>query len=326
MFVVYESITQLPEIWDEVVEGNIFLKLSMLTYLEVVNPCGQRYYLDSDNGIAFVSYKLKLDLFTFSSKLRLQVPVNIIGIPMSVSNCGYHVASEEALTELYRYVKDLKGLYVILNSENELPLPSGNTLPTCKLDIKWHNFEEYLEAMRSNYRYRVNKAMRKFSDIEVKEMKNNSCFDDSLYNLYLEVHENSKEKLERLPIGFFKTFPSKIFQFKLRGEPVAFVQLMEDKEKLIFLFGGFKHSVNLEYDIYINILLFIINQGITGGFKHIDLGQTSEETKLKLGAVLHKKNMFVYHSNPVFNFIIKRFINSFSYKGYKVQHSVFKEE
>ena len=43
-----------------------------------------------------------------------------------------------------------------------------------------------------------------------------------------------------------------------------------------------KHKLNHDYDIYISLLLKIIEYGIKNKFKIIDFGQTADEAKLKL--------------------------------------------
>lgn len=324
MFKVYSTVNELPPAWDDMMGEDIFLNRGSLMNLAILNSCHQTYHIDEENRIAFVNYKLYLNLFTFSKFLSLKVPVNVIGVPMSVSKCGYYAEDEAALIKLADYIKGLGGFQVILNSEEAIDMPKGTTLPECRLDISWSNIEEYLSSLRSNYRYRVKKAIKKLSDIEVEELNNNCCFDQSMYELYEEVYNNSKAKLEKLDIKFFKNYPSKIFKFTIEEKPVAFIQLVEDNEELIFLFGGFKHELNKKYDLYMNMLLKIIQYGTDNGFKSINLGQTSEETKLKLGAYQRKNHMYAHHRNPIINFIINTFIEDFSYKEYDVVHRVFK--
>jgi len=75
-----------------------------------------------------------------------------------------------------------------------------------------------------------------------------------------------------------------------------------------------------------NMLLLIIRYGIENGYKCIDLGQTAEETKMKLGALQQPKSMYIHHSNPVLSILFDRLAGRFSYKHYEIVHTVFKGE
>ena len=326
MFKVYNDAGNLPEMWDDLAGDNPFLKRDALQSLEQLNPCSQSYHLNQENKIALVSYKFKIDLLTFSKYLSFKIPVNIIGIPMSVSKCGYSICGQSNKADISKYVRSLKGFYLILNSDDELNFAKGSTLPTCKIAIVWDSFDDYLQSMRSHYRHRVKKALRRFSNIQVEALQENKLFDENMYSLYLNVYEKSSEKLEKMPMRFFKNYPSKIFTFKDNSEVIGFIQLVENGDELIFLFGGFKHRLNLKYDLYMNMLLLIVRYGIENGYRRIDLGQTAEETKLKLGALQRPKSMYLHHSNPVFSILFGKLAGRFSYKHYKVTHTVFKGE
>ena len=325
MFKIYENATNLPGIWDEIAGENNFLRKEILIKLEEINPCNQQYHLNSQEKIALVSYKLKLNLFTFTKYLSLTIPTNIIGLPMSVSKSGFAIQGQNNEGTLSEYINSLQGFYLVLNANEQLKLAKGHTLPTCKLDIRWESLDQYLASMRSHYRYRLKRAVKKFCDIEVEELEDNRFFNEEMYELYLNVYQRSNEKLEKLDIGFFKNFPAKIFKFTLEGKAVAFVQLMENNKELFFLFGGFQQRLNQKYDLYINMLLQIIEYGLKRDFKQIDFGQTTEETKLKLGALQEPKYLYVHHSNPIINTLLSKLVGKFSYRRYGVFHNVFRE-
>ncbi len=325
MFKVYKNAADLPDIWDEITGENIFLRKEILIKLQETNPCNQLYHLNYQEKIALVSYKLKLNLLTFTKHLSLKIPTNIVGLPMSVSKSGYAIHDQNSRDSLSKYISSLKGFYLVLNANDGLKLAKGNTLPTCKLDIHWKSYDQYLSSMRSHYRYRLNKAANKFRDIKVEELEDNSFFDEEMYELYLNVYQRSNEKLEKLDISFFKTFPAIIIKFSLEGKVVAFVQLVENGKELFFLFGGFQHSLNQKYDLYINMLLQIIDYGLKRDFKQIDFGQTTEKTKLKLGALQEPKYLYVHHSNPIINALLGKLVGKFSYRRYEAFHKVFRE-
>lgn len=324
----YRSAKELPDCWDQLAGNNLYLKRKQLEILERVNPCGQAYtifYCPEPDSL-LLTYNLKLDIFTYS-RVSLRLPVVIAGIPCSVSSCGY-VAGKKTEAQLFDYLRNLKGAKLVLNSGDIFKaegLARGLTLPSCRLDIQWSSFADYLSDMRSHYRYRLGKAIGRFSGIRQSLLTDNSLFDDSLYRLYENVYSKSEFKLEKLPICFFREFPSKIIAFYLEDRPVAFVQLAETGGELAFLFGGMDYSLNLRYDLYTNMLLAIVRYGIEKGFKTVELGQTAEDTKQKLGGKPVIKYMYVNHSNKLINLLVNKGINILSYRPRELSFNVFRE-
>ncbi len=291
-----------------------------LSYLEKLNPCKQKYYM---NQSAFViQYHQTVDIFNFIPKLTLRLPIKIIGKPYSVSEKGY-LGENEAVSAL---IKTTKGLSLVLNGERGLDLPYAYTLSSHVFHNRFASFEHYLASLRSHYRYRVKKAFMKSSELMIHKIDQKD-FGTSHHHLYLEVYQNSKDKLECLSLEFFREFPSEIFEFKRRdtGELVGFVQLVHESSKLTFLFGGFKQERVRTYDLYMAMLLEIIRIGIDRGVSIIEFGQTAEETKLKLGCVPVEKYLYVHHSNKVLHFLIARLLPLLSYKPHGIAYNVFKE-
>lgn len=72
------------------------------------------------------------------------------------------------------------------------------------------------------------------------------------------------------------------------------------------------------------MLLFIVNQGISRGVFSINFGQTSEESKSKIGCKEIPKYLYLHHNNPAIRGILKILTPYFSYKGYSKNQRVFK--
>jgi len=318
-----ESRTDCTSIDDSCVNGLFKLSDSIkteLSYLERLNPCRQTYYM---NPSAFViQYHQTVDIFNFLPKLTLRISLKIIGKPYSISEKGY-LGENESVSTL---IKTTKGLNLVLNGARGLDLPYAYTLSSHVFHNRFTSFDQYLEALRSHYRYRVKKALIKSSELMIQKIDQKD-FDDTHHHLYLEVYQNSKDKLECLSLEFFREFPSEIFEFRRResGELVGFVQLVQESSKLFFLFGGFKHECVKTYDLYMAMLLEIIRIGIERGVDVIEFGQTAEETKLKLGCAPVEKYLYVHHSNKVLHYLIARLLPLLSYKPHGISYNVFKE-
>ena len=121
--------------------------------------------------------------------------------------------------------------------------------------------------------------------------------------------------------GFFR-----IFVAELKGQPVGFVQLMENGSELIFEFVGIDYKYNAQYQVYHRMLYEIIRYGIENGFKSIDFGQTADDTKLKLGCRYTYLYAWLHHSNRLVNYLLGKFAPRLVYKPVGVNFRVFREE
>ncbi|MEL7648733.1 MAG: hypothetical protein AAGU76_11605 [Sedimentibacter sp.] len=301
---------------------NLYEMIPLLELLEKVNPCDQEYELIDDNII--ISYSLKLNLFNFKNIFPLRAKVQIIGLPVSVCEKGYW--GEAASIE--NVIQQRKGLKVLLNGDTPFK-GGGKTLSTFVFENKYSSFDEYLDALRSPYRRRINQALKHRDSIEVRKI-NREDFNENHYKLYLSIMDRTDNPLETLPIEFFTSYEAELYEFiNIKTKDVlAFIQLKEIKDKndtLYFLFGGFRKEDNEAYDIYYNMLLKIIETGIEKQVKTIEFGQTAEESKLKIGCREKCKYLYVHHSNPVLNFFIQHLVPLFSYKTYNIKHHVFKD-
>lgn len=319
----YYNALDIPKEWDELAKGNFALLRENLIILEKVNPCFQTYVIFKEEEYYFilVQYKLKLNIFCYKG-LNLNINLNIIGIPISVSEKGYSFIKYS--DEIKNYIKSIRGGVLILNAKddlNDLGFSKGSTLPTCILDIKWKTFDEYLNSIRSHYRYRYIKALEKVKGININNVKE---FNENHYNLYLNVYKKSEYKLEKLSIDFFKEAKANIVEFKKGEKVIAFLQYTIYERKLIFLFGGLEYSLNKENDLYLNMLLHLVRVAIENDCISINLGQTAEEMKCKLGSYLEKKYIYVNHSNPFIRLILPQIVPILSYKTPNVDFEVFK--
>lgn len=320
-FQIYNSAFNLPQRWDEIAKDNYAFKREFLQFLEKVNPCKQKYHISNTKNIILISYNLDLNIFTYTKKLKLNLPINIVGIPISIAEKGY-ICDDEEIYYLSGYLNSFS-LVLVLNTLNELYLPSGNTLPAYSLNLE-DSFEIYLSKMRSHYRYRVNKALKKGKNL-IYEQINPYDFSEKMYSLYEEVYERSDGKLEKLGIDYFKNSNAEIFTVKENtNDIIGFFQIFEYKNELIFLFCGIDKEKNKNYDLYMNILIKIIKIGIDRNLKKIHFGQTTQHTKTHLGARQQKRYLNIA-SRFIPNFILEKMAKSLGKNENISKQKVFKE-
>ena len=279
------------------------------------------YYLKRNKDYAFFTiYKNRMNIFTFG-KMQLFMNIKVIGYPCSLSNCGYITNNEKMMMD---YIKTIKGAKLVLNVLNKQEYKNytlGETLPTCIFNNIYININDYLNSLRASYRRRIQKSIKKCKDVKMKEIKDNSV---DIYNLYLNTYNKSNYKLEKLEKDFFnKIDGTKLVYFK-DNKPVGFTLLKKVEDKLIFMLCGMDYSIDTT-DLYYFMLYKIIEYAIKNKCKIIDFGQSSEETKLKLGSFLEKRYLYIHHSNKILNKVASVIKGIIEYKYTFPDYRVFKE-
>ena len=295
----------------------------LICLLKDVNKFEQEYYyIENGKDYAFfILYKNKMNIFTFG-KLKLFLNLKVIGYPCSLSNCGYITNNERFM---FDYIKTINGAKLVLNVSNPILIEDmtvGETLPTCIFKNTFSSVDEYLTSLRSGYRRRINIAINNCKDIEIKEINDNSI---DVYDLYLNTYNKSNYKLEKLEKGFFEKIEAQKLVFLKNNKPVGFVLIKQDNDKLIFMLCGMDYQYDTT-DLYYYMLFNIIKYAIEHSCEIIDFGQTSEETKMKFGALLEEKYFYAHHTNPILNCAVKLGKNILEYKYDFPEYRVFKEE
>ena len=147
---------------------------------------------------------------------KISLKMTFIYVPLSVTRPGI-VCGEECREEVASFLRNIKGYKLILNTYQELQLcgfTQAFTFPKCLLKIQWRTFSDYLKSLRSSYRYRYNKALKKSKDLKYFMLDDNKKFDLKLYALYEQVYNKSPYKIEKLPIEFFQGTFFKILSLK----------------------------------------------------------------------------------------------------------------
>lgn len=326
--VIFCSAEKLPPEWDEITDGNPYLKRKFLSFIEKTEKdYSPNYYLFYDNGrldscfVAFCNNKFDIAMFTEATFKR---KVTLIYMPMSVTRPGMVLGKLRG--EVIETIKKIKGYKLALNLEdgNAPGFATGLTCPKCILYLRWATFEEYAASLRSDYRNRLKKVFARSDGLQIRFIDNKSEFDERLYQMYLNVLANSKTKIETLSRDYFRGDCFRIFVAELNGEPVGFVQLLENGKELIFEFVGIDYNFNQQYQVYHRMLYEIIRYGIENGFCSIDFGQTADDTKLKLGCRYTYLYAWLHHSNRVINFFLKKFAPALVYKPIGINFRVFR--
>jgi hypothetical protein len=327
----YKTAQELPNNWDELAE-NYFQKRDFLTYIEKYNPCQQRYYqiIIDDKIAAFASvYTLNLDLLTYL-KIKSPIKMKIVGIPVSVSSSGIF-GEISAIDILKKHIYNQeKGFILMLNlneiSNNNNNCASGPTLPSIILHNNFEDFNHYIEELRSDYRRRYYQIFKESHLFSMAKMKN-SDFNEMMYNQYVEVYQKSKGKLEKLNLDFFRNLPEefKLTALSIDNQIIGWNIYLIENDTLYFFLGGINYKLNLVHKSYLRLLYNLIKEGIELKVNKIDLGQTAEIPKMKLGGIPETKYMEAKISNKFLNHILKQFERKLTYNIHLQSFNVFKQ-
>ena len=297
-----------------------------INLLKEGNMFSQEYYYirDKEDFAFFIIYKIKLNIFTFG-KFKLNINGKVIGMPCSISENGYYTNNEEMMLQ---FIKTIKGAKLVLNVKDPIYLDDitvGRTLPTSIFINRFKSIDEYMSALRSSYRRRINKAIKKYEACEILEIEHldHKCL-NSVYELYLRTYERSPYKLEKLEISFFDKVKAQKIVFSKNGEALGFVLLKKYRKKLYFMLCGMNYNTDTA-DLYYYMLYKIITYAIQNNCAIIDFGQTSEETKLKMGSNLSERYFYAHHTNKLLNKLININKSLLEYKYNFRKNRVYKK-
>ena len=325
----FDSILKVPDSWDSVIGDNLYMSKDFLSFMEGVDKCNQKYYMLFDDGkldTVFMSYVRKKYNLAMFTKFNLYQKMTMIYVPLSVTRPG--IAYGKHLDKAMDFIKTIKGPKMLLNIGDVDPrgYAKGLTCPKCILTNRFSSFEDYLNSLRSNYRYRYNKCFKKSLPLKLEYLEDNKNFTEEMYKCYLQVYNKSKIRVEKLPIDFFRGKYFKIFVLKNEDKVVGFGQMLENGTELIFEFVGVDYEYNDTYDTYHRILLEIVKYGIEHKFETIDFGQTADESKLKLGSEYTMLYAYLHHSNKLINAINQKLARHIEYRPITTNYRVFKEK
>lgn len=318
----FTSASGLPESWDQALGDNIYLSRSFLRFMEGRSDTEEiRYYmLTKDSGapdIRFVLFSRKNFTITQFAKFSLKALTRFIYVPLSVARPGVHLDAGST-KPFFNFTRGLKGVRLVFNLPGNIKTPGFvqiMTCPSCVLDLRWNSFDEYMADLRSHYRNRFNKTLKRSAGLRIYKLEDNSRFGEDLYSLYLQTLKQADYKVETLNLDFFHGDFFDIFVMENESHrPMAFYQLLQNGDELIFEFTGSDKALASRYDTYNRMLLEIIRYGIENGFKRIDFGQTAEEAKLRVGCRYKHLYILASHSNPILNAALKIFAPLLHYK------------
>ena len=166
-----------------------------------------------------------------------------------------------------------------------------DSLPNTYLDITWPSVAAYHAAMKSYYRSKLLKHLRKNQQQGVRHelVEDFAYLSDVLCTQWMVVHNQADEfQREVLTPGFYREFSgsmgtaSKALLFFRGEELVGHALLLQDGAMLRWLYFGRTESTN--DSLYLYVAHAVIETAIQLGVKTLEMGLTTYSIKLDLGA------------------------------------------
>jgi predicted N-acyltransferase len=237
--------------------------------------------------------------------------------PFLVTDPGLRPAAVPVLIEAAVQEGDSSGAdFILVQNFTSRSGPAGEELsrrnftgvaipPTAVVDVPYSSFEEYLGAMRAQYRRRAQQTLKRSASLSVEHVHDFGELADELARLWRAIFDRAREvKREVLTPAFFRIVAeleeaSVLLTRREDGSIASFGLLLDDSPWLSFLQCGFEER-GREEGAYFRLLYEIVRLGIEQGFEQVDLGITTIKPKLDVGAVPVPLFAWIKHRNPIF--------------------------
>lgn len=184
-----------------------------------------------------------------------------------------------------------------------------------RLDEKWNTYPDYLNALRSKYRVRANKARKCLQEgkIRTQEMHLDhlSKYKDQMHSLYAQVVDDSGFNTIQLEKDFFSTIKKhlqddcSILGYFDGDNLIGFLTAIRNGKELEAHFIGYDIHLNPSYKLYLNLLLDYITIGLSWGCESIQFARTATEIKSSIGAFPVEMTCYIRHRNHFSNKFIR---------------------
>lgn len=199
----------------------------------------------------------------------------------------------------------------------------AESLPMNRIVHRHSSFAAFVDAMRSHYRYKIARSRKKFdkSGLELKRTAGpdelTRFYTPALHAMYERVTCRAEHRLEILPREYFlelaERFPTELILTTIAHgtEVIAFAWSMRHGATYRNLFVGIDYEQNEESDAYFNLMIEDIAHAMEEPVEDIQVGQTADEFKSRLGCTADPRFLFVKVTSRWLQWWFLRFQSSF---------------
>jgi hypothetical protein len=297
-----------------------------------------------------------LDTMVFASPLAQRVVANVrrvfpsylkfritfCGLPISTAGSNLRVAAgadfaavigalNGAVEQIARERKTWLIVYKELDErETQLAAPleglrfvRTESLPMNRIHDRLAGFSEFIDSMRSHYRYKIARSRKKFarSGLKLERTTGRAVLEEiytpALHAMYERVARRAEHRLEILPREYFlelaARFPNELVLTTIMqgADVIAFAWSMRHGAVYRNLFVGIDYNRNEEHDAYFNLMIEDIAHAMAEPVDEIMVGQTADEFKSRLGCTSDPRYLFVKVTSRLLQWWFRRFQSSF---------------
>ncbi|MEL6988653.1 MAG: 8-amino-7-oxononanoate synthase, partial [Bacteroidota bacterium] len=164
----------------------------------------------------------------------------------------------------------------------------------------WNTFEDYLSCLKSKYRVRYKRALKKGADIQSREFKliDIEQYENEMFQLFKQVANNADFSTFNLNDHYFKQLKIELKDniyvkgYFLGDKLVGFTTLINNGHELEAHYLGYDAPTNTSTQLYLNMLYDMVKYGIEQNFSKLVFSRTAMEIKSSVGA--KPENMYFY--------------------------------
>ncbi len=184
------------------------------------------------------------------------------------------------------------------------------SMPMTQLALDYTDFDQYVTTLGASTRKDLRRKFRKIAEagpIELEVVTDLSPYVDEVYPLYLQVHERSPMKFERLTKEYLaelgRRMPerARFFIWRQSGKAIAFSVALLHDGTVYDDYLGLDYRVALDLHLYFLTFRDVLTWALQQGLKRYRSSPLNYHPKLHLGCELYPLDLYVRHTNPVLN-------------------------
>ena len=192
------------------------------------------------------------------------------------------------------------------------------SMPMTGLQLRYTDFAHYLSTLGASTRKDLRRKFRKTAaapPIDLEVVTDLTPHVDEVYPLYLQVHERSPLKFERLTKEYLRILGQRMperarfFIWRQNGKAIAFSIALVHDGTIYDDYLGLDYRVALDLHLYFYTLRDILSWSIAQGLERYRSSPLNYHPKLHLGCDLFPLDLYVMHTaawlNPIFRQALK---------------------
>jgi len=188
------------------------------------------------------------------------------------------------------------------------------SMPMTELKLDYTDFDHYVSTLGASTRKDLRRKFRRIAaaePISVEVVTDLTPYVHEVYPFYLQVHERSPLKFERLTKEYLSNLGrrmpdrARFFIWRQNGKAIAFSVALVHEGTIYDDYLGLDYRVALDLHLYFYTLRDILSWSLTQGLQRYRSSPLNYQPKLHLGCDLYPLDLYVRHTNPVLNKVFR---------------------